>query len=677
MSQNDSIKLLRDYAERGDEAAFRELVARYIDLVYSTAVRRVGGDADLARDVAQMVFTDLAHKAPSLRKVKLLGGWLHRHTGFVAANIVRSERRRQAREKETAEMNALQDSPDSLWQQMAPMLDESIDVLEAPDRQAIVLRFFERRDFRSIGAALGISDDAAQKRVSRAVEKLRELLANRGVTLTLALLGSLMAGRAVSAAPAGLANEVAKAALAGAASATGITVGLMKLAGSLSFKLALGAVALGAATWLLVPGRFTQRPDPLRQGNAVAALRNSEGAAAPAAQSPLAITGTHSVLAGASTNQLVLTIVAADVAKPVPDVQLDYWLWEGGEVAHKKPLRADRFGVCEVPVPDGTTELLLVSRSEGFADTRLEWRPDRGEKIPAAYTLRVARSVPISGKVVDPDGEPVANAKVFFGNHLPDPALETRPQSDDFGWPYSTTATTDSQGRWRINRIGKEAFPTIRGGASHQEYVDSEYIFMSRTPGAEKQLLAGTQIFKLGRAVLVRGSVVDPEGQPVADAHVLVGYQNVSGTRETKTRPDGSFSVGGCRPGENVLTAEAPGYAATTLAVNLGTESEPFQLKLQHGKVLKLRVVGPNGNLISKADVWLDTPESGPVNPPNQKPAPVYVEFHRKTDNDGRLEWDSAPDQDLKFNVSASGYTRSRAVTVRPDGEEHLVTLTD
>ena len=310
------------------------------------------------------------------------------------------------------------------------------------------------------------------------------------------------------------------------------------------------------------------------------------------------------------TNQLVLTIVAADVAKPVPGVQLDYWLWERGKVAHKQPLQADRFGVCAVPVPDGTTELLLVSRSDGFADTRLDWRPDRGEKIPAAYTLRVARSVPISGKVVDPDGEPVANAKVFFCTQLPDPALEKSPQSDDFAWPYSTTATTDSQGRWRIGRIGKEAFRTIQGGASHQEYVDSEYISMIRTPDAEKQLLAGTQIFKLGRAVRVRGLVVDPEGQPVADARVLVGYQDVSGTRETKTRPDGSFSVGGCRPGENVLNAEAPGYAATALAVNLGTESEPFQLKLQHGKVLKLRVVGPNGNPISKADVYLALPET-------------------------------------------------------------------
>ena len=461
MSQNDSsIKLLRDYAESGDEAAFRELVGRYIDLVYSTAVRRVGGDADLARDVAQVVFTDLAHKAKSLRDVELLGGWLHRHTGFVASTIVRGERRRQAREQETAAMNALQDSPDSLWQQMAPLLDETIDGLEAPDRQAIMLRFFERRDFRSVGAALGISDDAAQKRVTRAVEKLRELLASRGVTLTLALLSSFMAGRAVSAAPAGLALEVAKAALAGAASATGITLALAKLAGSLSFKVALGAVALGAAAWLLLPGRSTQRPGPTRQGTTVAELRNKEGAAAPAAQSPLTATGPDSTLAGVPTNQLVLTIVAADVAKPVPGVQLDYWLWERGKVAHKQPLQADRFGVCAVPVPDGTTELLLVSRSDGFADTRLDWRPDRGEKIPAAYTLRVARSVPISGKVVDPDGEPVANAKVFFCTQLPDPALEKSPQSDDFAWPV-----LDNRDHRQPGTLAH--WPHRQGGLSH------------------------------------------------------------------------------------------------------------------------------------------------------------------------------------------------------------------
>jgi protocatechuate 3,4-dioxygenase beta subunit len=380
-------------------------------------------------------------------------------------------------------------------------------------------------------------------------------------------------------------------------------------------------------------------------------------------------------LAGVPANQLVLTIVAADVAKPVPGVHLDYWLWERVKVAHKQPLQADRFGVCEVPVPDGTTELLLVSRSDGFADTRLDWRPDRGERIPAEYTLRVARSVPISGKVVDPDGEPVANAVVGFNNQ-PDPASETRPQSDDFGWPFWITETTDAQGRWRINRIAESAIRTIYGGASHPEYVGSEFIFVTRAPDAEKQLLAGTHTFKLGRAVMVRGTVVDSGGQPVPDAHVLVGQQGESGRRETKTQSDGSFSVSGCKPGKSLLTAVADGYAATTLALDLGAQSDSFQLKLQHGRVLKLRIVGSNGNPVAKAIVWLDTFERGPINLPDKKPAPVQIDFSRQADNDGRLEWDSAPDQDLKLDVSASGYMRTDGVTVRPDGEEHLITLT-
>lgn len=95
MNLTDNIKLLRNYAEQGDETAFRELVERYVEFIYSTAIRRVGGDANLAQDVTQRVFADLALKARTLRKLEHLGGWLHRHTGFIASNMVRSEQRRQ------------------------------------------------------------------------------------------------------------------------------------------------------------------------------------------------------------------------------------------------------------------------------------------------------------------------------------------------------------------------------------------------------------------------------------------------------------------------------------------------------------------------------------------------------------------------------------------------------
>jgi RNA polymerase sigma factor (sigma-70 family) len=165
----DSQTLLAQYARTRSESAFRELVSRYIDLVYSTAFRLVGGDAQSAQDVAQTVFVALASKAGTLPPDVMLGGWLHQHTRFVAGKLMRTERRRQWRERQAAEMNAIEDHSESNLAQVAPVLDEAIGQLEAEDRTAILLRFFERKDFRGVGDALGSSEDAARKRVARAL----------------------------------------------------------------------------------------------------------------------------------------------------------------------------------------------------------------------------------------------------------------------------------------------------------------------------------------------------------------------------------------------------------------------------------------------------------------------------------------------------------------------------
>ncbi|MEI7940651.1 MAG: sigma-70 family RNA polymerase sigma factor, partial [Verrucomicrobiota bacterium] len=144
----DSQPLLADYAANGSERAFRELVTRYVDLVYSTALRLVEGDTHRAEDVAQTVFADLAGMAPKLSPNSALGGWLHRHTCFVARTVMRGERRRQARERQAVEMSALDNQPDIALTEIAPVLDEAINELGADDRDAILLRFFERRNLR-------------------------------------------------------------------------------------------------------------------------------------------------------------------------------------------------------------------------------------------------------------------------------------------------------------------------------------------------------------------------------------------------------------------------------------------------------------------------------------------------------------------------------------------------
>src|ERR1043165_6243842 len=220
----DSQILLAEYVRTGSENAFRELVARYVDLVYSTALRLVEGDTHRAEDVAQVVFADLARAARTLSSDVMLGGWLHRHTCFVAAKTMRGERRRQSRERQAVEMNALQDNSGADVSLVAPLLDEAINELGDADRTAILLRFFEQRDFRSVGQVLGSNEDAARMRVTRALEKLEAALKRRGVMTTTAVLTVTLAANAVHAAPVGLAVTITTAtALAGGALTTTAT----------------------------------------------------------------------------------------------------------------------------------------------------------------------------------------------------------------------------------------------------------------------------------------------------------------------------------------------------------------------------------------------------------------------------------------------------------------------
>lgn len=217
--------MLGEYARNGSEAAFRELVARYVNLVYSAAIRLVDGDAHRAQDVAQTVFADLARMAGSVSRDAMVGGWLHRHTCFVAANLMRGERRRQARERRAAQMNASQENPEADWTVIAPILDEAINELGKADRMAVLLRFFEQRDFRSVGAALGSNEDAARMRVNRALEKLRTGLKRRGVTTTAAALTTVLTVGVVETAPAGLVASITTAA-ATAGTAAGISTAI-------------------------------------------------------------------------------------------------------------------------------------------------------------------------------------------------------------------------------------------------------------------------------------------------------------------------------------------------------------------------------------------------------------------------------------------------------------------
>jgi RNA polymerase sigma factor (sigma-70 family) len=678
MSTTESQVLLRDYAENGSETAFRELVSRYINLVYSVAIRRVSGDAHSAEDIAQIVFTDFARKGRALPSDTLLGGWLHRHTCFVASTVMRTETRRLTREKLAAEMNTLHQSPEAEtetdWKELAPVLDEAVDQLEQSDRDAIVLRYFEQRNLRSIGEALGTSEDAAQKRVSRALDKLRTILAQQGVTLSLAALGSVLGTCAVSAAPAELRHHLGTKALRELTKRAGAIAALLAILTPSGLKLSLGAAAVIAAIAVLVWHRAGSTT-PVTPEAAVsplpsAAVTPSSNTADAAVSPPTALIASEA--AGTEFDDpgtLRLTIVAADSGKPVPNIEVGMRCWEDRKFTGKK-LFANREGICKVPFQHATTTLLeLTTRMDDFADTRLEWRPDRGETIPADYTVRLIRPTRIGGQVVDADGAPVAGARVGF-NHETDPLADKRPESHLFSW---IEVTTDQDGRWTINRIADELLRRLYGSAKHSNYVNSGFIFVAQNSGAEQDLRDNRHVFRLGRPTTIRGVVLDPDSEPIPDAKILVGQVSESGRRSAISGADGTFSVAGCKPGRNLVTAEAEGFAAHTLEANVTSESAPLQITLERGKRLILRVVNRVGEPVPKASVYLDTFERGA--PSARQSPPPQTELSSQADGAGRLVWSNAPDRELSFDLHAKGYMRLYHFKVRPDGEEHVATL--
>jgi RNA polymerase sigma factor (sigma-70 family) len=246
MPESDDIALLKAYVEGHSEPAFTALVERHVNLVYSAALRGVG-NPQAAEEIAQAVFMILARKAKSLAggwpqrlvaavrfrgdggvAATSLSGWLYQTARLTAANYLRGEIRRQKREQEAQMQTILNEPEPEAWPQIAPLLDDAMGRLGEKDRNAIVLRFFENKNLREVGAALGASEDAAKMRVNRALEKLRNFLAKHGVIHSNLAIAAAVSAHSVHAAPIGLAKTISAAVAIKGAAVSGSTLTLVK-----------------------------------------------------------------------------------------------------------------------------------------------------------------------------------------------------------------------------------------------------------------------------------------------------------------------------------------------------------------------------------------------------------------------------------------------------------------
>jgi RNA polymerase sigma factor (sigma-70 family) len=248
MEKTPDQELLHHFARTNSGDTFAELVNRNVNLVYSTALRLVNGDRHLAQDVAQTVFTDLVRKAGSLTRRNNLAGWLYTSTHFAATKVVRGESRRRDREEKFMREPSNDTAPAADWEKVRPALDDAMHELREADREAIILRYFENRQFAEVGSKLGLNENAARMRVERALEKLRAILAKRGITPA-ATVASLISANAVQIAPTGFATILSTASLTagGAGSFT-----LLKIMTATKLKFAISTVLVASAATAFV-----------------------------------------------------------------------------------------------------------------------------------------------------------------------------------------------------------------------------------------------------------------------------------------------------------------------------------------------------------------------------------------------------------------------------------------
>jgi len=641
-------QLLEKYARHGSETAFRELVERHINLVYSAAVRESRGNASVAEDITQAVFTELARRAANLLGHPAITGWLYTCVRRMTANVRRAEERRERREQEAFDMNQFlnSDRSDNLWRELWPVLDDVMHELEEEDRTLMVLRFFEGRNFREVGAVFGLSENAARMRVERSLEKLRGLLSQRGVTSTASALAVVLTAGAATAAPSALASTVAAAAVsaagAGAAGASAAT----KLFSLTKAQFVAGTLLLGVAglvAWHQVRSRSSAN-ESVQQAQPAVMESSAAAIAAAAEQNGTANAGKRTFI---GSSQMTLRLVEAETGKPLPHTKLYLAYFRESGRNERVRLVADTNGTAPVDIferPFRGLNLFVTADDHVPRVTSFGY----GREMPPEYTMKLEQGITIGGIVVDENGQPIAGAKIEVDGPGNDSAL---PDNIQFG--PDAGLQTDSDGRWSCNMLPKNP-ARMSLLLTHPDYADTT------APVQPEAAQAHRIVMKTG--FTVSGVVRDGSGNPLPGAEVRDVRLNEERERTRTTDGFGNFEFKNTKSGEFLLAAKANGFAPAVRTLQVTGSITGVEFQLGPGQLLRGRIVDEGGNPVSEA--WAET-----------TPGRRYIQWSTKADSDGRFQWDSAPVEPLLYSFKADGFEPAYARSLSADGSEHEIKL--
>ncbi len=592
-----------------------------------------------------MVFIRLAKSPPPLKHDGELTSWLHKTTVHVAIDVWRSESRRRNREQQSLAMQTLTSDEAKLWQDIAPHLDEAIGQLREEDRQAVLLRFFERKPMREIGNILGVSEDAAKMRVSRALNHLRSQLVPCGVTCGMATLGLLIAGHSAQAAPASLiANLVSSTHAAVIAHTPSVLpIGMIKLAGVATLVIAVALL-------------FSARTRKAAETGADTA--NAPQEATTPVQKPVNFQRTSSFAPTLSDSvsekiRMRLQVLTGDTGQRLEGATVRAAYFYAGGRGERHELLTDQFGVAAIPEANegGDPGMNVFVSIPGFVPVAI----GLGRNAPAEYVLKIEPAALVAGVVVDEEGQPVSGVILQAS---PNEDYKSGQPNTDF---QTTKVETDAAGRFRYPYL-PHSYEEARFALTRDGYAVSHAV----VPMEKSESVSAILVIKRGYAVA--GRVTDAWGNPIFGASVKEFHNYGHRKLATETDWNGEFLLLGFSSEYEPtaeITVEAHSMTPQLRKIELLQSTNVANFSLTNATLFRGRVLDEFGQPIAGVACRTDSDNQG------RQP----FRWFTHTDAQGCFEWDSAPAEPTLFWFELDGYEVIRDRLLTANGSDHEITL--